>query len=106
MDKKAVLEIVHSFHKEIVARGIVPEKIILFGSFAQGTNTENSDIDLVVISNDFKGKDFWERIDILSDAIYEIFAPIEATPFTQDEWTQGNSFIADFSNDGEVLYAA
>ena len=106
MDKKAVLEIVNSFHKEIVVRGIVPDKIILFGSYAQGTNTENSDIDLVIISNDFKGKDFWERIDILSDAIYEIFAPIEATAFTPEEWIQGNSLITDFAHAGEVLYAA
>ena len=47
-----------------------------------------------------------ERIDILSDAIYEIFAPIEATAFTQEEWIQGNSLITDFAHAGEVLYAA
>jgi predicted nucleotidyltransferase len=106
MDKKAVLEIVKSFHKEIVARGIKPDKIILFGSYAQATDNEDSDIDLVLISNDFTGKDYWERIDILSDAIYEIFAPIEVTAFTEDEWIQGNSFIADFAHDGEVIYGS
>jgi len=33
---------------------------------------EESDIDLGVISEDFKGKDFWQRIEVLSDAIYEV----------------------------------
>jgi uncharacterized protein len=106
MDKKTVLEITDRFHKEIIARGIRPNKLILFGSYAKGTNTEDSDIDLVVISNDFSGKDYWERINILSDAIYEIFAPIEATAFTEEEWMDGKSIIADIAQNGEVIYAS
>jgi len=58
------------------------------------------------ISNDFIGKDFWERIDILADAIYEIFAPIEAVAMTQEEWDQGDLFVTDFARNGEVLFAA
>jgi uncharacterized protein len=106
MDKKTVLEIADRFHKEIVIRGIRPNKIILYGSYAQGKNTEDSDIDIIVVSDDFTGKDYWERIDILTDAIYEIFAPIEASAFTEDEWKDGNSLIADFAQNGEVLFAA
>lgn len=35
--------------KEKIIRAISPEKIILFGSYATGTATKESDIDLVVI---------------------------------------------------------
>ncbi len=40
--------------REIVERlePLSPEKIILFGSYANGTPTEDSDIDLYVVTND------------------------------------------------------
>lgn len=90
----------------IEARGIRLKKIILYGSFVTNTNREGSDIDLVVISEDFTGKSYWERIDILADAIYEIFAPIEAVAMTPEEWESEDSFITDFARNGEVFYAA
>jgi hypothetical protein len=37
---------------------------------------------VVVISSDFIGKGYWERIDILTEVIYEIFAPVEAVAMT------------------------
>ncbi|AQV02280.1 nucleotidyltransferase domain-containing protein [Desulfococcus multivorans] len=106
MDKKAAVELVDRFRKAIEARGIRASRIILYGSYAAGAQQAGSDIDIVVISEDFAGKGYWERIDILTDAVYEIFAPLEATALTPDEWDQGDTFIADFARDGEVLYAA
>jgi uncharacterized protein len=106
MDKRAVIDIVARFRKGIEARGIRPLKIILYGSYAAGANREGSDIDIVVISDDFIGKDHWERIDVLADTIYEIFVPIEVAALTQEEWEQGESVVADFARNGEVLFAA
>ena len=106
MDKNAVLDIVGRFRRGIEARGIRPQKIILYGSYADGTHREGSDIDVVIISNDFAEKSYWERIDILAEAIYEIFAPIEAVAMTPEEWERGDSLITDFARTGEVLYAA
>lgn len=106
MDKESVLKIIGQFHQGIEARGIRPLKLILYGSHASKTDRDDSDIDIVVISDDFAGKDYWERVDILSDVIYEIFAPIEAVALTQDEWDRGDSFVTDFACNGEVLFAA
>jgi predicted nucleotidyltransferase len=106
MDKNSALEVIDQFHRVIETRGIKLQKIILYGSYANGTNSEESDIDLVIISDDFSNKGYWERIDILSEAIYEVFAPIEAVAMTVEEWERGDSFIADFATNGEVLYAA
>lgn len=53
--------------KEIVSRLVPlnPEKVILFGSYAYGTPTEESDIDLyVVTSDDFMPSDFKQKMDI------------------------------------------
>lgn len=71
MDKASVIQIVNRFHDEIKAKGINPLKISLYGSYASGSGGEGSDIDIIVISDDFSGKDYWERIDILTDAIYQ-----------------------------------
>ena len=87
MDKNAALKIISSFKNILESRWTKVDKLILFGSYATGQYKEDSDIDLVVISRDFENKIYWERIDILSEAIYDIFEPIEATAFTPpQEW--------------------
>lgn len=106
MDKVAAVGVADLFRKGIEARGIRVRKMILYGSFASGTSHEGSDIDLVVISDDFAGMDYWERIDVISDVVYEIFAPVEAVAMTSDEWERGESSVACYSRNGEVLFAA
>jgi len=58
------------FAKALKAENITVEKMILFGSYATGHARPDSDIDRVVVSDDFEGKDYWQRIDILSSAVY------------------------------------
>ena len=104
MDKNAVLKIITDFRNVLESKAVKAEKIILFGSYANGQYREDSDIDIVVISGDFENKSYWERIDILSEAIYDIFEPIEATAFTPNEWKSRESIITDFAQNGEVVY--
>ena len=104
MDKKTVLEIISSFRKAIESKGIKINKLILFGSYATGRYREDSDIDVVVISQDFNDKGYWERIDILSSAIYQVFQPIEAVAMTPEEWERGKSLLVDYAKGGEVVY--
>jgi len=103
MDKNAVLDIIKRFKNAIESKEIKINKLILYGSYAKGSPERHSDIDLVVISEDFVGKSFWERIDILTDAIYEVFEPIEAIAMTPEEWEQGDSMICEFAKNGEMI---
>jgi len=104
VDKKRVLNILSSFRRVLEERGLRIERLILFGSYALETNREESDIDVVVVSRDFAGKDYWERVDILSRAIYEVFEPIEAIAFTPEEWEEETSSISAYAKNGEVVY--
>ena len=104
MDKKAALKVLSRFKKGLECRGIRVDKLILFGSYATGVNREGSDIDVVVISKDFAGKDFWERTEILSDIIYELFEPIEAVALTPEEWEKRELGVAECAKGGEIIY--
>jgi len=106
MDKGAVLKIIDRFRAVIENKKVKIKKVILFGSYSKGNYKDGSDIDVILISDDFASMDYWERIDFLSEAIYEIYEPIEAFLFTPDEWDKKDSFLVDYAKDGEVVYAA
>jgi len=103
MDKKAVLKTIAAFRKSLESNGVRVKRLILYGSWSRNQQVEGSDIDLVVISDDFIDKDYWERIDILTDAIYEVFAPIEAVAMTPEEWKSESSEVCRYAKDGEIV---
>lgn len=50
---------------ESIAREFKPVRIILFGSYAYGTPTNDSDVDLLVVMP-FKGKSFHKALEIIN----------------------------------------
>lgn len=103
MGQNTVLATVKRFKNALESINIRVDQLILFGSHAEGTAREDSDIDLVVISSSFSDKSYWERINILTDAIYQVFAPIEASAFTPDEWKSEKSLISDYAKNGVLV---
>jgi predicted nucleotidyltransferase len=103
MDKNDALKAASRFSEALVRLGVRASRIVLFGSYARETQREGSDIDIAVISEDFKGMDYWKRIDVMSKAIYEVFEPIEAVAFTPEEWKNGNSSIREYARDGVAV---
>lgn len=103
MGQNAVMNTLEQFRKALEALDIQVDKLILFGSHAIGKAHEESDIDTIVISSSFVDKGYWERIDILSQAIYTVFAPIDAVAFTPDEWESNRSLLTDYAKDGITI---
>ena len=103
MGQDTVLATVKRFKNALESINIRVDQLILFGSHAEGTAREDSDIDLVVISSSFSDKSYWDRINILTDAIYQVFAPIEASAFTPDEWKSEKSLISDYAKNGVLV---
>ncbi|MFO7682843.1 MAG: nucleotidyltransferase domain-containing protein [Chloroflexota bacterium] len=100
MGQRAVIKTLKQFRQTLESLDIQVERVILFGSQAAGTAREDSDIDVAVISASFAGMSYWERIDVLSEAIYKVFAPIEASAFTPEEWEARSSLIVDYASGG------
>jgi predicted nucleotidyltransferase len=105
MDKKYAITAAEKFRSVLEKNGYKITRMILFGSYANGTQREGSDIDIVIISEDFKSLDYWDRIAVLSHAIYEVFEPIEAVAYTTEEWNKGNTTIYEYAKNGETLAA-
>jgi predicted nucleotidyltransferase len=82
---REIKEIIDKFREEIEKLGVKPQKIILFGSYAGGTPREDSDIDVIVVADDFKSMNLRERLELLGLAAGRVFEPIEALGYTQDE---------------------
>ena len=96
MDKE-VISIINQYRKELEARGIKVKKILLYGSYARGKARKDSDIDLVVISDDFKNMDLFERHSLLGRARVNISHPMEILGYTEEEISRQKkgSFIYD-----------
>lgn len=103
MDQKAAVKTAKRFKQALESADVHVDRLILFGSHATDTAREDSDIDVVVISPSFANKDYWERIDILSEAIYRILAPIEASAFTPEEWQEDKSLLVDYAKNGVLI---
>jgi len=83
-----VKRIIERYRQELKNFNINSQKIILYGSYAKGNPREDSDIDLIVISDDFKDMNLRERLEILGIAAGRVFEPIEALGYTPKEIEQ------------------
>ena len=57
MVKKNIITLIQRFLKRLSEEGIPVEKAFLYGSYARGEESEESDIDVMLISEIFDGND-------------------------------------------------
>ena len=75
------------------------EAIILFGSYAKGTENEDSDIDIAVVSDDFE--DIYDCMAILMGMTWDIDARIEPHPITKEDFEKvSNPFVKEVLETG------
>lgn len=86
-----------------------PKKIILFGSYAWGKPTEDSDFDLFIVKNSRKRRIDRER-ELRTMLIGNNFPPMDLLIYTSQELKRrfqiGDFFIKDIFKKGKVLYEA
>ena len=79
-------EIIESINKYIekISKYYKIEAIILFGSYAKGTQNEDSDIDIAIISSDFK--DIFDDMADLIGYTWKIDTRIEPHPISKEDY--------------------
>ena len=89
MDKRSVKKIVSYLEARLAEKNVEAPQIILFGSQAKKNARKDSDIDLIIVSESFRRKSFFKRVDMASDAVGETIrhfnVPIDALLKTPDE---------------------
>ena len=89
-----------------IGKSLPIEKIILFGSYANGKPTQDSDVDLFVVMKSRKRPA--ERAMIVSDLIYPRHFPMDIIVRTPQEvkkrLSQGDFFIEEILEKGKILY--
>jgi len=76
------------------------EKVYVFGSYAKGKSTEDSDIDIALI---FSKLDDSKRFDIqvqLMMLASQIDSRIEPHPISHDDFDSGNPFVVEIKKTG------
>ncbi len=93
---------------EKIKREYKPQRIILFGSYAYGNPTEDSDIDLLILKDTKKRRvDRFVRIkQIIYNPNYKI--PVSPLVYTPEELKErlkmGDDFLKEIIQNGVVLY--
>ena len=105
-------KLIQQIRKELI--GLKPNLILLFGSYAYGTPQEDSDIDLLVVTNDrFIPKNFKEKNDIylrvsrkLRPINFQIGIDllVYTIPMYKEFIKQNSSFAQEIVEKGKVLY--
>ena len=95
-DRAMVDEIINCMHATLQKYGVKPCHIALFGSFLHGNNHNESDMDIIIISEAFEGIDLSERINMTLKAEYEVrkqyVVPMDILLKTPEEYHHHNYF--------------
>ncbi len=110
MVKDKVIGAIKFLERCLREEGVHISKVILFGSQVKGTTTEESDVDILIISEDFQGKDIFERARLTKYAeimtLKKFMMPLDIVTLTSEEFERGTSLVVEYAKRGKVMYAA
>jgi len=101
---KEKLKIVKDYIERLSKEDNLPiGKVILFGSFAQGKQRKDSDIDICIISNKFKNglkamQFLWKK-----RTMQEAMIGLEPVGFSQNDFDKGGGLIEEINRTGILI---
>jgi len=97
LTQDAAIEIVRNYAYEIQGRGIHLRSVILYGSFAKGTQHEWSDIDVALVADEFTGFTFNDCKLYSGIGIRKPYIRIEEKTYPTNYFQQGDPFIEEIA---------
>lgn len=94
--------------RDTIIESLSPEKIILFGSYAHGKASRDSDIDILVVVKDHHEPRFRRSRELRKRLWGKVSVPKDILIFTSDEireWKNvKHAFITSVLSEGKILY--
>ncbi|MDR2496951.1 MAG: nucleotidyltransferase domain-containing protein [Tannerellaceae bacterium] len=103
LTQDAAIKIVGDYAREIEAQGVKLRTVILFGSFAKGTQHEWSDIDVALVADEFIGFGFIDKKLFPYTGIKKPYIRIESQTYPTDYFREGDPFIELIKKEGIVI---
>jgi len=104
LTRETAIKTAAAFIQSCASRNIAFEGVTLFGSAAMGTATDESDIDLLLVHDQF-GQSAWQNAKSLAP-INKYFSIIDARPFPTDYCLPGDPFMREIQRTGtEITYS-
>jgi len=109
MVKKTTIKLGKTLQQLLRQRGITVKKIVVFGSYTRGEEKKDSDVDIIIVSPDFRNKDIFEKVELTSGIhralVKRVKKPVDIMYYSDIEWGKSHSLIIDAAKrEGEVIY--
>ncbi|HEY5123001.1 MAG TPA: nucleotidyltransferase domain-containing protein [Ignavibacteria bacterium] len=101
-NKPEIISTIKECLKELEKFNIKIEKAILFGSYANGNYNEWSDIDVALVSADFEGDRFIDRIKV-RNITRKINIDFEPLPMRPEDFNSPNPFVKQILKTGQFI---
>ena len=101
MDKNinTIRKIIKRYSKVISQNNVKIDKLYLFGSYAKGGAQDDSDIDIAIISRDFKGDRFIDR-RLIVPLRRGIDRRIEPIPYRPEDFKESDPLVSEIVRSG------
>lgn len=108
MAKSKTVAAIKFFEERLGEDNVNVSRIILFGSQAEGKASAESDVDLVLISKDFKNKNIFKRLQMIKNAeiatIKKFMIPMDIIMMTPEEFKEETSLVSAYAKKGTVIF--
>lgn len=101
-----IMDEIKHFIELVKEENITIEKLYLYGSYAKGNYRKDSDIDLAIISPDFKEEDCIENMTLLLGKANNLKSDIQTIPFSVEEYNNPKGIMEEILNTGIELKIA
>jgi Predicted nucleotidyltransferases len=91
---------------DIIKKDIKINRVILYGSYAKGTYSEESDIDIAIIIDGYDETNFINMGTFLLDKSFVLKVDIQPLPFSINEYSAPKGIMEEIINTGVELYVA
>ena len=102
---KSVIHLLKQFARDVNAEGVNLKNVILFGSYAQNKQNRNSDIDVALVADEFKGFVFTDLDLFIKAKIKKPYSKIQVQTFSTSQFKIGDPFIGEIKRTGIEIVA-